>query len=890
MKNITIAILFTTIGILLPKLAYAQEKFDTGNPAYIYKTASQDPFLYPEDDIENDRAAHFLNNISPSTVACIDSPELAGSLIDQGGVVDLLPKSQTLDYNLALEKISNIAIDPQLYQDNHLSESIPITLEYSTSLFSWMSHNTYYDRCIERGGQSIQDCPSLLGVELSPGHPNYYATNNQFMNINTPASFIQEQLNMCRLHQLCLSGAADEGMPCSDITPQDQEACNLVANLTVEQLLSPGYEKERLLLSGVNPVVALEKGYLICTRDPRSYQVGNIEYQFGNQVTSVARMYWPALFAIKRNLQNTLQSFLTPKKFDQTIEIINNSTYFPYDPPPITNPDNPIKTYPEGSTPLIKAVINKINQLNLQCSDPDDTPTQPSGATSDSQMEGSARINFRWLYNQAKLASQETLYSHACYLVAPGELEHIRQLSLVQAQNNYPPPVSTKLSSRHAKIPLNINTDFPEETSVQYSPPTPEPISDPTRPGEPSVKGIVSRLFAKLSFSGKLKKNTGLPGAEPQDLLVLNISHNLKQTLSSNARKRWSDPCYERNVIKAFGENLTRLIGLTSSQANNCPKLLERTASADACVQIGPREPDPNACSLDNRLGFNVGYGTHNWAGNGACSDANGKPVTFLVDYNTPIGSPSDRQGQNTLWGFANCYENASKRIVRITGFNANTDLTLTASNLSQVFNTSKDYIVLGNELNNLSHEYSGCGANLQTCGSMYAAQFQTFRNNYTSSGNLSAAPLDTSNSDYDAAQFLAAAQAAYLESTFVAANSYRGVSGCADPQRCSETSYQWMRDQAGGNKPVILTEYSLAPGKDTSLTAVEEFITSTVPRLPSYVIAVTPLIRNTCYSGGEWLRYNCNTQEFVTANDNALDKSATGENSPNKSQKPQQP
>lgn len=247
-------------------------------------------------------------------------------------------------------------------------------------------------------------------------------------------------------------------------------------------------------------------------------------------------------------------------------------------------------------------------------------------------------------------------------------------------------------------------------------------------------------------------------------------------------------------------------------------------------------------------LGFNWGYGHLNEK---ACQDANGKPVTYLL----PLGA-----GQDMIKQYHDCYAGASMRIVRITeitGSTTDSEIQSAAANYNAA--ASGDYVELGNELNNLSAEYTGCSDSLSGCGAKYAHQFSLFRAIFK--GQLSAAALDTSNTDYDAAQFIAGAKSAYQSSNFTAANSYEGAGGCG--QRCSKDSYHWLQGAAGVNLPVVLTEYGLAPGQDTDLTKVLDFY----KELPDDVIAVTPLIRNPCTGAvGQWLRL-VNGQLFDSEN-----------------------
>ena len=81
-------------------------------------------------------------------------------------------------------------------------------------------------------------------------------------------------------------------------------------------------------------------------------------------------------------------------------------------------------------------------------------------------------------------------------------------------------------------------------------------------------------------------------------------------------------------------------------------------------------------------------------------------------------------------------------------------------------------------------------------------------------------APMDTSNAVYDAAEFLNGAMSAYQSAPMLAANSYDSSSGCSyESQRCTGYSWFWLQNFVGGNKKVILTEYSLAPPTETIQT-----------------------------------------------------------------------
>ena len=166
--------------------------------------------------------------------------------------------------------------------------------------------------------------------------------------------------------------------------------------------------------------------------------------------------------------------------------------------------------------------------------------------------------------------------------------------------------------------------------------------------------------------------------------------------------------------------------------------------------------------------------------------------------------------------------------------------------------------MVLGNELND-PKEYPGCNS-LEECGQNYASQYSVFAQAFTGP-NLSPAPPNTSHAERDAQVFITAAQQAYRhpKTTFLAAIAYRLNSCAYEEIRCSQNSFQWLSNQFPG-KPIILVEYGLHPFlEDNDLEAVKSFLTNELPQ-DQNVIAITPLVRNSCGSG--WLRFNC--RDFV--------------------------
>jgi hypothetical protein len=353
-----------------------------------------------------------------------------------------------------------------------------------------------------------------------------------------------------------------------------------------------------------------------------------------------------------------------------------------------------------------------------------------------------------------------------------------------------------------------------------------------------------------ISARAEVSSST-IPGGETVHYMGLELGRRFFQKLD-DTREYFATGCYYQELSSRYPV-LNQILGsdvVSLSRSASCPKTLDFGTSL-AC-ETHPAQLNPGVCSFDPKLGFNFGYG-HTDAG--ACEDAKDKPVTFLV----PITA-----GVDEINTFKTCYQYASKRIVRLTGINANTpdevikNSAIALSDGEKGFSKPDDYIVFGNELNNLSAEYTGCSGGLQSCGSQYAGQFDKFKKAYTGSGKISAAPVDTLNSDYDAEPFLNGAMAAYQNSDFLAANVYQAPSCAYDALRCSIDSYKWVQSIVGGGKPVIFTEFSLAPGSDGNLDQVVSFIKSNIPT-DNNVIAVTPLINNVCTpQEGDWLRFNC--------------------------------
>ncbi|PIS08903.1 hypothetical protein COT75_04420 [Candidatus Beckwithbacteria bacterium CG10_big_fil_rev_8_21_14_0_10_34_10] len=158
-------------------------------------------------------------------------------------------------------------------------------------------------------------------------------------------------------------------------------------------------------------------------------------------------------------------------------------------------------------------------------------------------------------------------------------------------------------------------------------------------------------------------------------------------------------------------------------------------------------------------------------------------------------------------------------------------------------------YAIFGNEVNNET-EWGG-----QIDPQGYAKAYLIFYSSVSDHNKIKVAPaaLDPFHPN-SAVSFINQAKSAWLTADAYAFNVYHVPGQEGKIANNSYLSYQWLIQETGldSGKPLLLTEFSLKPAEyDTSLPDVASFITETIPKLTGNVVAITPLIRNPCFSVG---------------------------------------
>lgn len=840
-------------------------------------------------NINHPRFKDFIDN---AIITCIDNPKLVSSII---GDLDQLYRVEGQVINdegtLSLDNVANSALGTETIEDN-LEDFTPNFLRSSNN---WHDNNAGlpYAMCAEQGITNFDDCRELLGLCLPSAdgtcRENYFATSNQTLRLSTPKQIHRAIKGRCLQIQGSALGFLEEASPKEHATLIDEGTLNADLCGDVPEsfddffaLSTTDPELYFKFMALLQPSSSLERGFLVVASNPDLSSCTNPFCRFFLNLLQppklqVIEFFIPGLLGA---VTEAKQEFIRTNPLDVGQAALADIEYITYLPlegtvPPVVIPDivsfDFLQQYPN-----YKPVIDKINQSKKLCQSSQPLPHQFMGGIAPSLAEDEATINFTFQLPNFNLADNlgllnETLVTHSAWFVLP---KYYAQLEELGGHNDSAPakgfiPLAKQNFDAEIHIPIPLAQSGPSDTeTASYTDNqdcSPNPDYDPNCVPTPTTScapaTICPEKIVGITYADPDLAGSTILGAMP---VQSNLEIAKNYFLPIDDPERFPHCSWWDNLLAADPIQTSFLGGVASAiGANNtdCPSSLITGADTFGGVCSGsPATYNPGVCSYDSRLGFNHGYGT---LVPGVCEDAVGKPVTFL-------------------WGldwthtaeYATCFNQAATRIVRIFEWDHNTpDATIIAGaqTIAAAFSGPNDYIVFGNELNNLSAEYN-CAGTLPSCGADYARQYQLFKSNCPGC-KVAAAPVDPLNADFDAARFLDGARAAYQASDFIAANVYQG-SGCAyEPQRCTTDSHNWLRQYTGTEgKPVIITEFGLAPGLDTDLNEVKNFITT---NLPGDALAITPLVRNVCAAGGQWLRFNC--RDFINDQGQAINQQAKG-------------
>lgn len=894
---------------LSPKLVSAQSEKEASQdclaaPDYTGSSYSS-RFDNPRDDCsigyypvnyEHDRFKDFIDH---ATLQCVSSPRLVFKLVgdaarDADKLFSFARSSNAVSEQLSLDIIANLALGAEIEKENQ--DDLPVNIRILLSYFDRYNTALSQSICHQQGHVDYKSCLKEMDACLTGNgqcRENYFLTSSSLPRITSTRNQFDYYRDRCNFITASVTDALNPGLNSMDqANPREQNTwldpygtnlhglCEKLPQ-TYEEYDANLSPKEKALYAQIPPSVSLERGFLVVSRYPSAKHSlgGFLNRNFTSPDLQIVAFYIPGLVGTIAEAKREFQLYMPLAKGQEALTKIEYLTYKPLaNPVPlgdstpaeavIPNPSQ-FKQYEE-----FWPIIDKINQEGMVCGNANSGETQLMGAIAKTKSEGSALA--RWSFRLPSIGdldsgtspldflnqfiNKEPVNAYSAWILLPKYFTQLQALhggseqALINRflthdqvirkmkQIDIPQPISRSQTSVSSSI---INRFNRQETCTTIT----DCYNDPETGAQVCVDKPDCEQGEIGVTTGDTMASSSIPGGETVHFMGLELGRRFFQKIS-DTREYFQSGCYYPELASRFPA-LNQILGREATglvDPSKCPATLDLSGLSLSC-QTHPAQLNPGVCSFDPKLGFNFGYGHID---DGACQDSAGKPVTFLV----PITAAVDE-----INSFNTCYQNASKRIVRLTGINPSTpndiikNSAIALSDSKKGFSKPDDYIVFGNELNNLSAEYTGCSGGLNSCGSQYATQFKLFHDNYTGTGKLSAAPVDTLNSDYDAEPFLKGALAAYQNSDFLAANVYQAPSCAYDALRCSIDSYKWVQSIVGGGKPVILTEFGLAPGSDTNLDQVVNFIKTNIP---GDVEAVTPLIRNVCSSGGEWLRFNC--------------------------------